>query len=106
MQSATASLNSSQRIAHAKVIVIVGVEIETCLGIVCHHLTDIVQSTHRIEHTKSVGKQETHYAQSLQPIHQPIDILRRFLYAVAPVLQIDVDLHTFLMRIGNDRLDV
>ena len=90
-----------KRVAHSQVVVVVGVEVEPCVGITFHHLAEILYHLHRVHDAKRVGKHEAAYARVGQSVHHLVDILRRILHSVAPVLKIQVDRHALRLGVGQ-----
>ena len=102
MYAFASCLCRSQDICNSKIIIVVGMKVKMHIWIVCHHLTDIQTNLHRIENTQCIGQHIALYRCILQTIHQSIYIVGRILYAIRPVLEIDIDINTLLSGICHN----
>ena len=100
------AIDGGQGVRHGQVVVVVGVEVEVGVGVVLHHLPHIVNHLQRIHNAERVGQHKTPNAGIDEGIHQLIDVLRRVLHTVRPVLQIEVHDDAALMSVGHFLSDV
>ena len=74
--------SGGEGVGRGQVVVVVGMEIESQVGIAAPHGPAELERLQRVEDTQRVGQHESLYGFVLQGIHQLIDILWGVLYAV------------------------
>ena len=94
-------LDGSQRIGHGQIIIVVGVEVELQIGITLHHRPTGLVALPRLIDTQRIGQHEAPYGELLQRIDHLIDIVSGVPHAVRPILQIDVDGDSALLRVEH-----
>ena len=86
MQAAYTTQRSRQRVGHGKVVVVMGMEVEVGIGIMLHHLAEVLNDLQGIHNAQRVGQHETAYVLVDEGIHQLIDVLTGVLHPARPVL--------------------
>ena len=93
-------------VGRGQVVVVVGMKVEPQVGVAATHGPAIFQGLERVENAQRVGQHEPLYGFVLQLVDQLVDILRRVLYAVRPVLEVEVDFQSGFPRLSYGCLDV
>ena len=106
VHSACSGFDGSRHIRHSQVVVVVGMEVEMELGPELHHLTDEEARGLGVEDAQRVGQQEPVDGQIHEMVNHAPHIVRRVLHAVAPVLEIEVDIESLLNGHVNIVADV
>ena len=104
VQTFRTTQGSGERVRHGEVVVVMGVEVEMCIWIALHHLTEVLDTLQGIHNTQRVGQHKPPDADVAEGVHHLIDIERRFLHTVRPVLEVEVHGHLFLTGVLH-RLD-
>ena len=104
MQAFGTTEHRCKRVAHGKVIVVVGMEVEMQIRIALHHLAEILNHLKRVHNTQSIRQHKAFHFSGAQGIHHLIDVFGRVLHTVAPVLEIEI--HRDTTRAGiEDSVD-
>ena len=82
------------------------VEIKMDCRVTLHHTAAVLQSSVRIQNAQCIGQHHALYRHPLERIHQVKHVLGRALHAVAPVLKIDIHLHTAAHSVLNGAADI
>ena len=98
--------DGSQRVAHSKVVVVVGMEIKVLVGEACGDILKEYARLCRCQYSEGVGKHKALDADALQGLYHVINIVGAVTHAIAPVLKIDVDAEACLLRHSHISLDV
>ena len=106
MQATATAQDGGQHIGDGQVVIVVGMKIEMSIGIALLHFAHKLNNLQRIENAQRIGQHEAADAGAAECIHQLEHILGRILHAVAPVFQIDIDLHVKPFGIIYHGLDV
>ena len=83
-----------------------GVEVEMGIGITLDHLTEVLDTLEGVHDAEGVGEHETADADVAEFVHHLIDIGRRLLHTVGPVLEIEVDGHALAAGIVDGLTDI
>ncbi len=79
-------------IGRGQAVVVVGVEVETCLGEALAHIGETGRHLGGGHHPQGVGQHKMANGGILQGLDQGVDILRAVAVAVGPVLQVEIDI--------------
>ena len=106
MDAPATGSNGSKHITDGKVVIIMGMEVETARRIALHHLSHEAGKFHRIEDSECVGQHDAFYRHLAKLVHQGKDVIGTVLHAVAPVLEIDIDADALLLSIVNRATEI
>ena len=106
MEAGSTGLNSHKGVANSHIVVVMSMELKLAVRVAVGHSLDILIGVVRVEDTECVREQIAEDALILETIHHLPDIIAAIAHTLRPVLQIEVDVHTLRMGIGNDILDV
>ena len=90
MQTLGTTEHRCKRVAHGKVVVVVGMEVEMQIRIALHHLAEILNHLKRVHNSQSIRQHKAFHFSGAQGIHHLIDVFGRVLHTVAPVLEIEI----------------
>ena len=83
-----------------------GVEVEVCIRIALDHLPEVLDTLQGIHNAQRIGQHKPPDTDVAEGVHHLIDIERRFLHAVRPVLEVEVHGHLLLPGVLHRRDNV
>ena len=98
MQALSTTQHGGQRVRNGQIVVVVCVEIKVGISIPLNHLAEVLHALQRVHNSQRIGQHKSTDAHIAERIHQLINIVRRLIHAVAPILEIQV--HDDALRVG------
>ena len=81
-------------------------EVEMGIGISFHHFAHELHTLQGVHDAERVREQEALNPGLGEHVEHLVDVVRRVLHSVAPILKIQINVHTLLKRVVNSMLDI
>ena len=86
-----ASANGHVGVRYGQTVVVVGVEIEMEFGVALGHATAKFEGRFGVKDAERVGQHEAADGQVTERVDEGEDVVRRIVYAVGPILEVEID---------------